>query len=195
MFDQMPRHNVVSWTVMIAAYAKQGCSNEALVLFHQMKLAGIRANQFSFVSVVPACTRLGILKEGKRMHDEMIRRRFESDVSWGVLLWICMSNARVWRKHTKSLINCLSEMWSHELPWLQDMHRMGRLRTHRSCFTKCLKEMYVQRGRVDDAMKLYWKMLKRDVVSWNSMIAGYEQNENADEALTLFEQMPEKYLV
>jgi pentatricopeptide repeat protein len=49
--------------------------------------------------------------------------------------------------------------------------------------------MYAKCGRIEIAWQLFGKMHKRDVVSWNAMIAGYEQNGFAEEALALFKQM------
>eukprot|EP01018_Ginkgo_biloba_P001465 Gb_24921 [translate_table: standard] len=61
LFDQMPRRNVVSWTVIIAAYARSGFAEEALALFYEMQRTGI-PNQFTFVTVLPACAHLTALE-------------------------------------------------------------------------------------------------------------------------------------
>eukprot|EP01018_Ginkgo_biloba_P002933 Gb_19240 [translate_table: standard] len=63
VLDQMPKRNVFSWTVTIAAYSRHGFGEEALALFHQMRRTGIQPNQFTFTSVVPACANLAALKE------------------------------------------------------------------------------------------------------------------------------------
>eukprot|EP01018_Ginkgo_biloba_P030315 Gb_23089 [translate_table: standard] len=52
-----------------------------------------------------------------------------------------------------------------------------------------LIDMYAKCGNIKVARQLFDKMSKRDVVSWNAMIAGYAQNGHANEALTLFHQM------
>eukprot|EP01018_Ginkgo_biloba_P030661 Gb_29995 [translate_table: standard] len=52
-----------------------------------------------------------------------------------------------------------------------------------------LMDMYAKCGRIAIARNLFDKMLKKDLVSWNVMIAAYTQNGHANEALILFHQM------
>ncbi|XP_057817148.2 pentatricopeptide repeat-containing protein At3g12770-like [Cryptomeria japonica] len=52
-----------------------------------------------------------------------------------------------------------------------------------------LVDMYAKCGSIDKAQTLFDTMPRRDVVSWNAMIAGYAQNGFAEEALKTFEQM------
>jgi pentatricopeptide repeat protein len=50
-------------------------------------------------------------------------------------------------------------------------------------------DMYAKCGKVDCARKLFDNMYKRDLVSWNTMIAGYAQNEHSNKALALFHEL------
>eukprot|EP01018_Ginkgo_biloba_P019490 Gb_31546 [translate_table: standard] len=52
-----------------------------------------------------------------------------------------------------------------------------------------LIDMYAKCGCIEVSRRLFDNMFKRDVVSWNAIIAGYAQNGQAAEALTLFNQM------
>ena len=52
-----------------------------------------------------------------------------------------------------------------------------------------LVDIYAKCGNINYARQLLEKISKRDVVSWNAMIAGYFQNGHANEALELFHQM------
>ena len=52
--------------------------------------------------------------------------------------------------------------------------------------------MYVNFRSLDEARKVFDKMLVRDVVSWTTLIAGYSQCGFIDEAYDVFEVMPEK---
>lgn len=49
--------------------------------------------------------------------------------------------------------------------------------------------MYAKFGKIESARRLFDEMFERNLVSWNTMIAGYAQNEHADEAIKLFHQM------
>ncbi|XXG39074.1 hypothetical protein AAC387_Pa01g0127 [Persea americana] len=52
-----------------------------------------------------------------------------------------------------------------------------------------LVHMYVKCGQVSDARILFDKMLRRNTVTWTSMIAGYAQNGYGEEAIKLFQRM------
>jgi pentatricopeptide repeat protein len=52
-----------------------------------------------------------------------------------------------------------------------------------------LTTMYAKGGSIDDAWEVFDKMPTRDVVSWNSIIAGYSQHGRGEEALQLFGHM------
>lgn len=67
-FQKMPCRNVVSWNSMISSYAKLGRFQEALNLFEQKQIEGIVSDEYTFVSVLSACSHLGALEFGKWIH-------------------------------------------------------------------------------------------------------------------------------
>eukprot|EP01018_Ginkgo_biloba_P019480 Gb_00846 [translate_table: standard] len=137
VFDKMSQRNVVSWTAMIAGYAQNGYANEALAVFNEMQLGSMVPDSVTMVSLLPACAHLGVLHQGKFIHNRIIRSGLDSDVS------------------------------------VRD----------------ALIDMYAKCGSIDYARQIFEKMSKRSLVSWTSMIAGYAQTGNANEALMLFHQM------
>lgn len=83
LFNKMSEKNVVSWNTMIAGYTHNGPIKEALALFHQMQVADITPDSVTLVSVLSACAQSGALQHGKCMHDYILRKGFESEVSVG----------------------------------------------------------------------------------------------------------------
>ncbi|XP_031494623.1 pentatricopeptide repeat-containing protein At1g11290, chloroplastic-like [Nymphaea colorata] len=59
----------------------------------------------------------------------------------------------------------------------------------RQAMQNALISMYSRCSSLDDARQVFSEMQQRNVVSWNSLIAGYEQNSLWDEALCLFLDM------
>ncbi|KAL5975475.1 hypothetical protein ACLOJK_019797 [Asimina triloba] len=64
-FNQMEGRDVVAWSAMIAGYAQNGRSNEALELFEQMQLEEIKPNDVTLVSILSACGQLGSVEAGQ----------------------------------------------------------------------------------------------------------------------------------
>ncbi|XP_057844755.2 pentatricopeptide repeat-containing protein At3g12770 [Cryptomeria japonica] len=83
VFENMPTRDVVLWTSLIVGYVQNGCANEGLQLFHQMRLGGVNPDSLTMASAISACAQLGGLKEGKRLHAFVIRNGFELDLSVG----------------------------------------------------------------------------------------------------------------
>ncbi|XP_002969969.2 pentatricopeptide repeat-containing protein At4g33990 [Selaginella moellendorffii] len=72
VFESMQARNVYSWTMMIAAYAQNGCYREAVRMMHRMDLEGAKADKITFVAVLDACSSLGDLSTGRRLHDRVL---------------------------------------------------------------------------------------------------------------------------
>lgn len=68
VFDQMGEQDVVSCTVMISSYSRAGYFQEALELFVQLEDMGRQLDVKSVVAALSACTRLGALELGRRIH-------------------------------------------------------------------------------------------------------------------------------
>ncbi|KAH7306248.1 hypothetical protein KP509_22G003600 [Ceratopteris richardii] len=54
-FDEIIDANEVTWTSMIAIYAKHGHSKDAFYLFQRMQTSSFRANEVTFISILIAC--------------------------------------------------------------------------------------------------------------------------------------------
>eukprot|EP01018_Ginkgo_biloba_P025325 Gb_09956 [translate_table: standard] len=64
VFDEMPERDMITWTAMIGGYSQNGHGKDALKLFSQMLVFGMKPNQYTFGSVLSACSKLEILEEG-----------------------------------------------------------------------------------------------------------------------------------
>eukprot|EP01018_Ginkgo_biloba_P040732 Gb_28666 [translate_table: standard] len=171
VFDQMSERDVVSWTVMIATYARYGHAKEAWILFYEMQRTGIQPDHFAFATVLPLCADLAALRE---VHEEIVRSGFDSDAFVGNAL------VDMYAKYG-SIGNAYT---------LFDRMPQRDVVSWNAMIAGCAKN-----GHVDEALKLFQKMPERNVVSWTAMISGYAQNGHVDKAVELFQIMPERNVV
>ncbi|OVA18223.1 Pentatricopeptide repeat [Macleaya cordata] len=140
VFDEMPVRNVVSWTSIIAAFAQNWQVEKCLELYHQMRNLTLKPNEFTFTSLLSACTGMGSLGQGRTAHCQIIQMGFDS--------YTDISNALI------------------------------------SMYSKC--------GNIKEAIFIFEKMQRRDLISWNSMIAGFAQHGHAEKAIDLLKKMEEQ---
>ncbi|XP_073102414.1 pentatricopeptide repeat-containing protein At2g20540 isoform X1 [Elaeis guineensis] len=73
VFDSMEEQSVVSWNSMIVGYGLHGHGEKALEMFMEMEKRGPRPNEATFVCILSACAHAGMVLEGWRCFDRMIR--------------------------------------------------------------------------------------------------------------------------
>lgn len=80
VFDKMPVKNVVSWSAMIACFAKNGSPFESLELFRDMMkdTQDSFPNSVTMVSVLQACAALAAVEQGRLIHGYILRRGLDS---------------------------------------------------------------------------------------------------------------------
>eukprot|EP01018_Ginkgo_biloba_P019231 Gb_39402 [translate_table: standard] len=83
VFDNIYTRSIGLWNVMIRGYSRNGFWEEALKLYYQMQWVCIQPNNFTFPVVLNACAGLSILREGKHIHNHIVRNGFESDAFVG----------------------------------------------------------------------------------------------------------------
>ncbi|KAJ7536751.1 hypothetical protein O6H91_12G081800 [Diphasiastrum complanatum] len=83
VFNDLPVHDVVSWSAMIIGFVNCGHGEKALELFQHMQQEGVEPNVNTFVGVLNACASMMALEEGKLVHAQIIRKGLELDVFVG----------------------------------------------------------------------------------------------------------------
>nr|XP_004305327.2 PREDICTED: pentatricopeptide repeat-containing protein At1g08070-like [Fragaria vesca subsp. vesca]XP_011466751.1 PREDICTED: pentatricopeptide repeat-containing protein At1g08070-like [Fragaria vesca subsp. vesca]XP_011466752.1 PREDICTED: pentatricopeptide repeat-containing protein At1g08070-like [Fragaria vesca subsp. vesca] len=73
VFQKLPHKSVVSWTSIIGACASHGHGDDALMFFSMMKEKGIKPNNFTFIAVLSACRHSGLVDEGRKHFESMIK--------------------------------------------------------------------------------------------------------------------------
>ncbi|CAH8359003.1 unnamed protein product [Eruca vesicaria subsp. sativa] len=73
IFRKMESRNSLTYSAMISGLALHGEGEAALRMFSEMIKEGIESDHVVYVSVLNACSHSGLVKEGRRVFEEMLR--------------------------------------------------------------------------------------------------------------------------
>ncbi|OVA05266.1 Pentatricopeptide repeat [Macleaya cordata] len=207
IFDRMTHRNVVSWSAMVAGYARKGYINEAKGLFNEMRNSGVEPNPITWNGLIAGFNHNGFASESVVLLQQMHLQGFKPDgtsissvlpvigdledlkmgiqihpyvIKQGLGSDKCVVSALIDRygKH-----GCTSEM-------LQVFDEVAQMDVG-SC--NALVSGLARNGLVDDALEVFRQFegqgIELNVVSWTSMISSCTQNGKDIEALDLFREM------
>ncbi|PIA59895.1 hypothetical protein AQUCO_00400632v1 [Aquilegia coerulea] len=80
IFKGMKRRDRITYNSLISALAQRGVSNEALLLFEEMQLSGLKPDCVTVASLLSACASMEALDKGRQFHCHAIKSGFSSDV-------------------------------------------------------------------------------------------------------------------
>ncbi|KAJ8774668.1 hypothetical protein K2173_017114 [Erythroxylum novogranatense] len=72
LFEEMNFRDEVSWTALVAGYAQFGKAKETIDLFERMLDNGLKPDAVTFIGVLSACSRAGMVEKGQRYFDAMV---------------------------------------------------------------------------------------------------------------------------
>ncbi|XP_061363964.1 pentatricopeptide repeat-containing protein At5g04780, mitochondrial [Gastrolobium bilobum] len=87
VFQGVEVRSIVLWNGMISGFARHARALEAMILFEKMQQRGFFPNDVTYVSVLNACSHMGLHEEGQKYFDLMVRQH---NLSPGVLHYACM---------------------------------------------------------------------------------------------------------
>ncbi|XP_059623317.1 pentatricopeptide repeat-containing protein At5g66520-like [Cornus florida] len=71
VFDQMPCRDVFAFTSLISGLSDHGQSASAIELLTRMENEGIKPNEVTFICILSACSRMGLVEEGLKIFESM----------------------------------------------------------------------------------------------------------------------------
>nr|AYM00594.1 pentatricopeptide repeat protein [Salvia miltiorrhiza] len=81
VFERISRKDVISWNTMITGYAQNGLAADAVEVYHMMKEhEDLKPNQGTWVAILPAYAHLGALRDGMKIHGQVLKENLELDV-------------------------------------------------------------------------------------------------------------------
>ncbi|KAL3596450.1 hypothetical protein D5086_008087 [Populus alba] len=184
---------------------RMGFVKKQFLAFYEMHLLGIKCNEFAFPSVLKACTVTKDLVLGKQVHGIVVVTGFDSDEFVANSLVILYAKCRGFGDARRlfdaipdrsvvswnALFSCYvhSDMHGEAVSLFHDMVLSGIRPNEFSLSTNALVDMYAKVGILEDASSVFDEIAKPDIVSWNAIIAGHSQNEEDEEAASLFPLM------
>lgn len=73
VFDTWPERDVVSWSALIAGYARTGNYEASLQIYEKMQGARVKPNEVTFLSLLSACSHSGLVEKGVEYFESMCR--------------------------------------------------------------------------------------------------------------------------
>ncbi|XP_015901811.3 pentatricopeptide repeat-containing protein At4g32430, mitochondrial [Ziziphus jujuba] len=72
VFYDTPHRSQFAWTAIISAYAGHGDCESVIKLFEEMETERVRPDSITFLSVLTACSRKGMVEMGRRVFNSMV---------------------------------------------------------------------------------------------------------------------------
>ncbi|CAA7403253.1 unnamed protein product [Spirodela intermedia] len=183
VFDGIQSKNLISWNAMILGHCIHGRPEDGLSLFEDMVTredAGISPDEVTFVGILCACSRAGMLTEGKRYFDKMVETY---SITPSFAHYWCMANLYAGLglvEEAEELLRTMPEeteclVWGSML-WLCRFHqdigpgeeiarRLIELEPFNSSRYALLWNVYVAAGRWEDAGKVMEMMKHRGLTA------------------------------
>ncbi|KAL1812067.1 hypothetical protein ACET3Z_022132 [Daucus carota] len=208
VFNSLPQVSNVSWNVMIGGYGQDYQIGKALDYMQMMKEYGFEADEVTHVNMLAACIKSGNVETARKIFSNMA---CPSLVSWNAMLSGYFQDEKF-----KEAIKLFREMQFRNVQAdrttlaiiLNSCAVLGLFEWGKAVHCTCIKglnhtDIYVGSGLIglyskcnqaDVAKSIFDRMPDRDIVCWNSMIAGLSLNSLDKEAFNLFKQMMGKGL-
>ncbi|XP_022998145.1 pentatricopeptide repeat-containing protein At4g14050, mitochondrial [Cucurbita maxima] len=169
VFDSISFKNSVSWTAMISGYAKSGRKSDAIELFQRVPVR----NLFSWTALISGLIQSGNGIYSFSLFNEM--RREGIDVVDPLVF--------------SSVVGACANLALLELG--KQIHGLVIALGFESCLfiSNALVDMYAKCSDILAAKDIFYKMPRKDVISWTSIIVGTAQHGKAEEALSLYDEM------
>lgn len=74
LFNEMNIRDEVSWTALVSGYAQFGNAGETIDLFERMVADGLKPDGVTFIGVLSACSRAGLVEKGYQYFDSMVKQ-------------------------------------------------------------------------------------------------------------------------
>ncbi|KAJ4713600.1 Pentatricopeptide repeat-containing protein [Melia azedarach] len=153
---------------LLSMYAKCGIIDDAISFFNEMN----QKDTVSYNATISGCSQNGYAQEALHIFHKMQLCGIEPDLATMICVLPTCSHLAALQHGT------CAHGYSIVCGFIKD-----------TSICNALIDMYSKCGKIDLARKVFDRMEKRDIVSWNAMIVGYGIHGLGMEALWLFNKM------
>lgn len=176
VFDEMDCRDLVVWNAMIFGYTQNAQGEEALKLFHQLCVAGMRPDELTFVALVIVASNLASLFHGLQFHGQIIKAGLNFDPH--------VSNALT---DMYAKCGCIEEAWV-----LFDSTHGRDVVCWNSMISRC-----AQHGHAEESLKVFQLMRHEEIepnyVTFVGVLSACCHAGLTEEGLCHFHSMKGKY--
>ncbi|KAK2994698.1 hypothetical protein RJ640_029435 [Escallonia rubra] len=209
LLDEIPEPDLVAWSALVSEYVQNGLAEDALLAFRQMQLLGVKCNEFTFPSVLKACSVKKELVSGRQVHGIVVVTGFDSDVFVANTLVVMYAKCgefldsrrlfdQIPERNIVSWNALLSSYtqsdycWEAVVVFFQDMVGSGITPDEFSLST--ILNACTGLGDIGLGKKIHGYLVKlgygSDPFSSNALVDMYAKVGDAEDAITVFEHIP-----
>ncbi|KAH7528601.1 hypothetical protein FEM48_Zijuj05G0089300 [Ziziphus jujuba var. spinosa] len=205
--------DIVKWNMAITTHMRDGRCEAALRVFNTMPrrssvsyntmISGYLSNDNSWNTMITGYSQNNDIAYARVIFDRMPHR---DSISWAAIiagyaqngqseeaLHLFLEMKREGERLTRSCFTCALSTCADiaALETGKQLHgRVVKVGYETGCYVgNALLVMYCKCGSIEEAYGVFKGIAEKDVVSWNTMIAGYARHGYGKEALDVFESM------
>ncbi|KAL6998073.1 Pentatricopeptide repeat-containing protein, mitochondrial [Sarracenia purpurea var. burkii] len=202
--DSMQKHKLwadsITYSELLKCCLDRGAIHHVRLVHEHLFSRGHHPNTFVINILLNVYVKFNLLSEARALFDQMPERNV---VSWTTMI-AAYTNAMLHDKALGFLTLMIRDgvrpnMFTystvlracHRLPTLRQLHsNIMKTGLDSDVFVRsALIDIYSKWGELHNALRVFDEMITGDLVVWNSIIGGFAQNTDGDEALNLFKRM------
>ncbi|XP_031268835.1 pentatricopeptide repeat-containing protein At4g21065-like [Pistacia vera] len=209
LFEEIEYKDVVMWNMMVSGYASRGDFDKALTCVKDMKLDGVLPDQVTWNSIITGYAQSGRLKEASKWFSQM---NDSKDFKPNLVSWTALIAGHEQNGYSSQALHLFKQMLNQGVKpnsrtiasVISACTNLSMLQHGKEIHGYCIKkdglrsDLMVGNSLVDfyakcqclDAARLEFDKIKqKDLVSWNTMLAGYAVKGSYEDAIKLLNEM------